>query len=148
MIVHRAVSAGVEGPTKSWQARAYRSPTSRRARSRASPTVATTRLRDDYVFCSRLGRRLDGSAVRRRYKRARNAAGLRPLRFHALRHAAGSLVAREAGAHFVQAFLGHSRLSTTERYLHAKARPQDVDTLNRAFAETTQRPAAGIRGAA
>jgi hypothetical protein len=44
------------------------------------------------------------------------------------------LVAREAGAHFVQAFLGHSRLSTTERYLHAKSRPQDVETLNRAFA--------------
>jgi len=86
------------------------------------------------VFCSRLGRRLDPSAVRRRYKRARDAAGLRPLRFHALRHAAGSLVAREAGAHFVQAFLGHSRVSTTERYLHAKARPQDVEILNRAFA--------------
>ena len=62
------------------------------------------------------------------------AEQVRALRFHALRHAAGSLVAREAGAHFVQAFLGHSRLSTTERYLHAKSRPQDVDTLNRAFA--------------
>ena len=74
------------------------------------------------------------SAVRRRYTRAREAARLRPLRFHALRHAAGSLVAREAGAHFVQAFLGHSRLSTTERYLHAKSRPQDVEMLNRAFA--------------
>jgi integrase len=71
--------------------------------------------------------------VRRRYTRARDATGLRPLRFHALRHAAGSLVAREAGAHFVQAFLGHSRLSTTERYLHANSRHQDVETLNRAF---------------
>jgi site-specific recombinase XerD len=86
------------------------------------------------VFCSRLGRRLDGSAVRRRYKHARDAAGLRKLRFHSLRHAAGSLVAREADARFVQSFLGHSRLSTTERYLHAKSRPQDVETLNRAFA--------------
>lgn len=90
--------------------------------------------RDDYVFCSRLGRRLDASAVRRRYKRARDVVGLRKLRFHSLRHAAGSLVAREADARFVQAFLGHSRLSTTERYLHAKSRPQDVETLNRAFA--------------
>jgi integrase len=134
VIVHRAVSANVEGPTKSWQARAL---------PLADPAAAAlARLadrgdytaRNDYVFCSRLGRRLDGSAVRRRYKRARDAAGLRALRFHALRHAAGSLVAREAGAHFVQAFLGHSRLSTTERYLHAKSRPQDVDTLNRAFA--------------
>ncbi len=134
VIVHRAVSAGIEGPTKSWQARALPlADIAARALARLAERGDYTG-RDDYVFCSRLGRRLDGSAVRRRYTAARAAAGLRPLRFHALRHAAGSLVAREAGAHFVQSFLGHSRLSTTERYLHAKARPQDVDTLNRAFA--------------
>jgi integrase len=133
-IVHRAVSAAVEGPTKSWQARFVP------LADNAASALARLALRgdytsrDDYVFCSRLGRRLDGSAVRRRYKAARMAAGLRPLTFHSLRHAAGSLVAREAGAHFVQAFLGHSRLSTTERYLHAKARPEDVAILNRAFA--------------
>jgi integrase len=135
-IVHRAVSAGVEGPTKSRHARALPlADVAAAALARLADRGDYTR-RDDYVFCSRLGRRLDRSAVRRRYVRARDAAGLRPLRFHALRHAAGSLVAREAGAHFVQAFLGHSRLSTTERYLHAKSRPQDVETLNRAFAGT------------
>ncbi len=147
-IVHRAVSAGIEGPTKSWQARFVPlADPGARALARLADRDAYV-SRGDYVFCSRLGRPLDGSALRRRYKAARNAAGLRPLRFHSLRHAAGSLAAREAGAHFVQAFLGHSRLSTTERYLHAKARPQDVDTLNRAFAQTTPRPASGIRGAA
>ena len=134
LIVHRAISAGVEGPTKSRQARALPlADVAAAALARLADRGDYTR-RDDYVFCSRLGRRLDRSAVRRRFTRARDAAGLRPLRFHALRHAAGSLVAREAGAHFVQAFLGHSRLSTTERYLHAKSRPQDVETLNRAFA--------------
>ena len=133
LIAHRAVSAGVEGPTKSRQARALPlADVAAAALARLADRRDYTR-RDDYVFCSRLGRRLDRSAVRRRYTRARDAAGLRPLRFHAHRHAAGSLVAREAGAHFVQAFLGHSRLSTTERYLHAKSRPQDVETLNRAF---------------
>ena len=125
LVVQRAVSAGIEGPTKSWQARFI---------PLADPVAdALQRLvtrghytqRDDYVFCSRLGRRLDGSAVRRRFKRARDAAGLRPLRFHALRHAAGSLVARHADARFVQGFLGHSRITTTERYMHAKARPED-----------------------
>jgi site-specific recombinase XerD len=90
--------------------------------------------REDYVFCSRLGRRLDPSAVRRRFKAARDAAGLRPLRFHALRHAAGSLVARHADARFVQEFLGHSRITTTERYMHAKARPEDLERVNLAFA--------------
>jgi integrase len=133
LVVQRAVSAGVEGPTKSWQARFL---------PMADPVAeALERLlargdytqRNDYVFCSRLGRRLDASAVRRRFKRAQVAAGLRPLRFHALRHAAGSLVARHADAHFVQAFLGHSRITTTERYMHAKARPEDVDLVNRAF---------------
>jgi integrase len=134
VIVHRAVSAGVEGPTKSWQARFVPLADNAAGALARLAVRGDYTSRDDYVFCSRLGRRLDGSAVRRRYEAARGAAGLRPLRFHALRHAAGSLVAREAGAHFVQAFLGHSRLSTTERYLHAKARPEDVAILNRAFA--------------
>ena len=133
LIVHRAVSAGVEGPTKSWAARFIPlADPAAEALARLSAREHYTQ-RDDYVFCSRLGRRLDPSAVRRRYKRARDAVGLRPLRFHALRHAAGSLVARHSDARFVQEFLGHSRITTTERYMHAKARPEDVERVNRAF---------------
>jgi site-specific recombinase XerD len=45
------------------------------------------------------------------------------------------MVARQADPRWVQGFLGHSKLTTTERYLHAKARPQDVELLNRAFAQ-------------
>jgi integrase len=101
---------------------------------------------DDYVFCSRLGRPLDGAALRRRFKRAAAAAGLRVLRFHALRHGADSLAARQADPRWVQSFLGHSELRTTERYMHAKARPEDVDRLNRAFASEPRTPgiAAGL----
>jgi site-specific recombinase XerD len=110
---------------------------------------ALTRIHDrgeftgatDYVFCNRLGRPLDGAALRRRFKRTAVAAGLRVLRFHALRHGAGSLVARQADARCVQGFLGHSKITTTERYLHAKARPEDVDRLNRAFALAPATPA-------
>jgi integrase len=43
---------------------------------------------DDLVFCSTLGDHLDPSALRRRLRRAQDAAGLRPLRFHDLRHSA------------------------------------------------------------
>jgi integrase len=134
LVVHRALSAGIEGPTKGWQARFV--PLSdgaadalSRLHERGEFTSAT-----DHVFCNRLGRPLDGAVLRRRFKRTAAAAGLRVLRFHALRHGAGSLVARQADARWVQGFLGHSKITTTERYLHAKARPEDVDRLNRAFA--------------
>ena len=50
---------------------------------------------DDLVFCNTIGDYLDPSALRRRYRRAQQAAGLRPLRFHDLRHSFGSLVIRE-----------------------------------------------------
>ncbi len=134
LVVHRALSDRIEGPTKGWQARflPIADPAAKafaRVAERGEFVAA-----DDYVFCSRLGRPLDGSALRRRFKRAAAAAGLRVLRFHALRHGAGSLVARQADPRWVQGFLGHSKLTTTERYLHAKARPQDVDLLNRVFA--------------
>jgi len=133
LVVQRALSDRTEGPTKSWQARFIpiadggAGAFARLAR-RAEFTSAA-----DPVFCSRLGRPLDGSALRRRFKRAASAAGLRVLRFHALRHGAGSLIARQADPRWVQGFLGHSKLTTTARYLHAKARPEDLERLNRAF---------------
>ena len=95
----------------------------------------------DYVLVNRLGRRLDTSALRRRYKRACVAAGLRPVRLHGLRHAAGSLVARTSDAVFVRDFLGHAKLSTTDRYVSAKARPEELERLDRAFV-----PAQASRG--
>ena len=137
LVVHRALSAGVEGPTKSWQARFVP------LADPAAEALARLGLRghytgpQDYVFVSRLGRRIDPSALRKRFKKAAVAAEVRQLRFHALRHSAGSLIARETDARWVQGFLGHSKLATTERYLHAKPRPQDVERLNRAFGAGT-----------
>jgi integrase len=89
---------------------------------------------DDYVVCNRLGRRLDVSALRRRYKLAAAAAGLRPVKLHGLRHAAGSILARVADPVFVRDYLGHAKLSTTDRYVSAKHRPEDLARLNQAFA--------------
>jgi integrase len=84
-----------------------------------------------------LGRHLDGSAVRRRFKRARDAAGLRPLRFHDLRHTYGSLLAA-AGVDLVaiQAAMGHSALVTTSRYLHARPASEQAVVFTRAFEPT------------
>jgi integrase len=96
---------------------------------------------DDYVVCNRFGRRLDPSALRRRYRRGCETAGLRPVRLHGLRHAAGSLVARTTDAVFVRDFLGHSKLATTDRYLSAKLRPEELARLDRAFASGASLPA-------
>jgi integrase len=89
---------------------------------------------DDYVFVNRLGRRLDPSALRRRYERAREATGLKPLRFHDLRHTYGSLlVAGGIDLVSVKAAMGHSRISTTERYLHARSAGDQAERFSRAL---------------
>lgn len=82
LVVRRAVSGGVEASsTKSRRAREVPLPDQAAgALDRLSQRGDFTHP-DDYVFTNRLGRRLDGSALRRRVERAREAAGLRPLRF-------------------------------------------------------------------
>jgi integrase len=136
LVVRRAVSGDVEATSTK----------SRRAREVPLPdqaAVALDRLSqrgdftdpDDYVFVNRLGRRLDGSALRRRVERARDASGLRPLRFHDLRHTYGSLlVAGGIDLASVKAAMGHSRITTTERYLHARSASEMAERFTRALA--------------
>jgi integrase len=136
LFVRRGLSAGEERLPKGGRSRVVPLPTPaaqalRRLADRADFTSA-----DDYVLVNRIGRRLDPSAVRRRHKRGCAAAGLRPVRLHGLRHAAGSLVARTSDPVFVRDFLGHSKLSTTDRYVSAKARPEELERLDRAFASS------------
>ena len=93
---------------------------------------------DDYVFANRFGRRLDPSALRRRYERARDTAGLEPLRFHDLRHTYGSLlVAGGIDLPSVKAAMGHARISTTERYLHARPASELAGRFTRALGAST-----------
>jgi integrase len=89
---------------------------------------------DDYVFTSPAGDRLDPSAVRRRYIRARDVAGLPALRFHDLRHTAGSLLVRQLDPVSVKEILGHADLKTTQRYLHAQRASALADAATAAFA--------------
>ena len=90
--------------------------------------------RDDLVFANQVGGYVDGSALRRRYRRAQSAAGLRPLRFHDLRHSFGSLVIREFDPVSVKDFMGHAKITTTERYLYARSRRTDAARMTKAFA--------------
>jgi integrase len=134
LTIERAMSAGVESSTKSGHIRRVPLP------DQAAGALDRLSKRDDFtapgelVFCNELGRTLDGSALRRRFKKARDAAKLRPLRFHDLRHTYGSLLAA-AGVDLVtiQSAMGHSALATTGRYLHAKPATEQAAVFTRAF---------------
>jgi integrase len=103
-------------------------------------TLARLRRRDqltgpgDLVFPGPLGGYLDDSALRRRYKTARDNAGLRPLRFHDLRHTFGTHAIRTADPRELQEWMGHADFSTTEIYLSYKPRADAARRLGEAFA--------------
>ena len=98
---------------------------------------------DDLVFAGELGGFLDGSALRRRYKAALKRAGLRPLRFHDLRHTFGTRMIGRADILRVKEWMGHANVQTTMRYLHFVPRPDDARLVDEAFAtEPVARPTA------
>jgi integrase len=138
LTVAHALSAGVESSTKSGQVR--RVPLADQAAAaldRVSQRQHFTSP-DDLVFCSAFGRPLDDSALRRRYRRAQAAAGVRPLRFHDLRHTFGSLLAmRGVDVVTIQKAMGHSALATTGRYLHARPAYEQAQAFTAAFADST-----------
>jgi integrase len=131
--VQTAVSANVEKPPKSWRPRTVPIP--------RPAAEALDRLRqrphfvapNDYVFCNRRGGRLDTSSIRRRYKAAREDAGLREVKLHGLRHAAGSIVAQGAGLLVARDVLGHAHVSTTNRYLQGKTDSRAIAVMNAAY---------------
>jgi integrase len=148
LTIARAMSLGIESSTKSGRVRRVPLP------DQAAAALDRLSRREDYVspgdrvLCNAFGRTLDGSALRRRFKRARDAARLRPLSFHDLRHTYGSLLAA-AGIDVVsiQAVMGHSALSTTSRYLHARPHPrrprpsrEHSNPLRRPSTQTSRRP--------
>jgi integrase len=139
LTVARAMSAGVESSTKSGRVR--RVPLA----DQAAAALDRLSRRDHFtgpgelVFCNALGRRLDGSALRRRYRRAQVAADVRPLRFHDLRHTFGSLLAaRGVDVVTIQKAMGHSALSTTSRYLHARPASEQAQAFTEAFGSSVQ----------
>ncbi len=88
---------------------------------------------DDLVFCGEAGGYLDGSALRRRYAEALKRAGLRPLRFHDLRHVFGTRMIAKADIRRVQEWMGHADVQTTMRYLHYAPRVEDAALVAEAF---------------
>jgi integrase len=128
----------------SYAARALTAPKSGKVRSvPLAPDVAQALARladrrlftgeDDLVFVGDDGGYLDDSALRRRYKVALKRAGLRPLRFHDLRHTFGTRMIAKADIRRVQEWMGHADIQTTMRYLHYAPREEDAQLVAEAF---------------
>jgi integrase len=96
-------------------------------------TQGEGRQDDGLVFPGLGGAYLDASALLKRYKRTLTRAGLRPLRFHDLRHTFGTRMIAKADIVRVQEWMGHADMETTRKYLHFAPRPDDAALVAEAF---------------
>jgi integrase len=93
---------------------------------------------DDLVLCHpHSGRPYDASRSRVRFKQALARAGLRPLRFHDLRHTYGTrMAAAGTPLRTLQGWMGHRDYKTTEIYADFAPDPtQGAVWAQRAFGE-------------
>jgi integrase len=92
---------------------------------------------DDLVFAHpHTGKPMDRSKLLRRFKAACADAGVRPVRFHDLRHTfATRLAASGQPMRTIQEFLGHADSKTTQIYAHYAPSAHEVAMVNAAFAE-------------
>jgi integrase len=91
---------------------------------------------DDLVFGHpQTGRPLDRSKVRKRFKAAVGAAGVRDVRFHDLRHTFGTrMAAVGVPPRTLQEWLGHRDAQTTAIYAdYSPDERRDRDLIGRAF---------------
>jgi integrase len=131
--VSRSMSAGEESSTKSRRSRSVPLADQAASELKTLRKRRSFKARTDYVFCRPDGGPLDRSAIRIRFIRAQEKADVRVRRFHDLRHSFGSLAIQKFDLVAVKDMMGHSKLTTTERYLHSKPRPDDVAKLTTIF---------------
>jgi len=96
---------------------------------------------DDFVFAGEAGLPLDGDALSSRYRDSLARAGLRPLRFHDLRHTFGTRMIAKADIRRVQEWMGHADIQTTMKYLHYAPREEDAALVAQAFGSSPASPA-------
>lgn len=86
----------------------------------------------------------------RRYRAALTAAGLDPaFRFHDLRRTFGTSMARAGeSVTTIQAWLGHSDLKTTQRYMHCAPAADEAERVERGYALTPDESRGAARGVA
>ncbi len=93
---------------------------------------------DDLVFVNTVGKHVDGDALRKRYHAALDAAGLRRLRLHDLRHTIGTLAVQAFPLTDVKAYMGHADIQTTMIYVHHVPQHDAADKLSRVVAAGTR----------
>ncbi len=89
---------------------------------------------DDLVFPNTVGEPLDDSALRRRFYRALERAGLKRIRFHDLRHSFGTLAVQVFPLSDVRGYMGHADIQTTMVYVHHVPADDAAERLSRAVA--------------
>jgi integrase len=130
--VRASYAGGVLTTPKSGKVRAVPLAPTSRARSCSSAAASIGWERTTRSSLARLVR-IDGSALRRRYKEGLGRAALRPLRFHDLRHTFGTRMIAKADIRRVQEWIGHADIQTTMRYLHYAPHAEDAALVAEAF---------------
>ncbi len=95
---------------------------------------------DDLVFAHpEKGTVLSHRALSERFKKALKAAGVRPVRFHDLRHTFGTCIAAEGkvAPRTLQEWMGHGDLKTTMIYLDYVPRKNESEIAGESFTEVT-----------
>jgi integrase len=88
---------------------------------------------EDLVFCNQVGEHFEDSALRRRFYAARDRAGLKPIRFHDLRHTFGTRAVQVFPLSDVKAYMGHADIATTMIYVHHVPQHDAADKLSKAL---------------
>ena len=94
---------------------------------------------NDLVFVNPVGNHVEESALRRRFYKALDGAGLPRMRFHDLRHTFGTLAVQAFPLTDVKAFMAHADIQTTMIYAHHIPRHDAADKLTALLEEHTRR---------
>jgi integrase len=103
---------------------------------------------EDLVFVNPSGEHIEDSALRRRFYAALEAAGLKHIRFHDLRHSFGTLAVQVFPLSDVKAYMGHADIATTMIYVHHVPQVDAAEKLSAALKEASAPALAFARSAA